>query len=159
MIPIGMYGKEKTCWILSAKRRSDNEVLTDLVISKYPRENPDKQKALQDLWGQGIDVIYTRSSTFDMKIMWDYRLTSIDENNPITLKVGQDAVLILTSQLEDLRKETRLTYSIIPADGIFKLSNDGKYLYLSGNPESPTTTPVEYTVTAKYEFQDNEDGT
>ena len=150
---------EKTFWLLSATRISDNEKLTSLTISGYPRDDEDQQQQWEDLWGEGIEVRYTRGVAFDGKMVKDGQLISFPEDNKITAKTDQQVVLMITSQLENLDREAKLEYSVSPADGTFESSTDGNRLYLIGTPEKPTTEPVEYTVTAEYALTDNEGGT
>ena len=152
-------GEEKTCWLLSAKRISDGEKLTSLEIPGYPRDNAEEQQNWKALWEAGIEVVYTRGITFEGKLVQENQFTPIPAEKKITLKTDQQAVLMLTSQIEKLDRETKLTYSVSPADGIFSVSTEGNRLYLIGTPEHPTTGPVAYTVTAEYSFEDNEGGT
>lgn len=147
---------EKTYWLLSATRNSDDEKLTSLVIPGYPREDSEEREQWEDLWGEGITAEYTRGAVFEAKTVQDDRLIPFPEEDKITLKTNQQAVLVITSQLENFHRESSVTYSVSPADGIFETSTDGNRLYLVGTPEKTTIGSVDYTVTAEYEIEDNE---
>lgn len=151
-------GEEKTCWLVSAIRKSDNAELTELEISECPGDDAGR-KEWEALWGEGIKVEYTRKVTFDGKNVKDKQLVSFKQNETVPLKVGQDAVLVFSSQIHDLPKETKLTYTIRREDNhtdeIFVATQDGNDFYLMGKPESLTTTDVRYIVTAEYAFSNS----
>ena len=87
------------------------------------REVPEKRE------GDGIALKYTRKVTFEVKNNENDQLTNIPEDKHIQLKVGQNAVLVVQSQIHDLQKETKLEYSLSPENGIFKMSEYGNQLF------------------------------
>lgn len=153
------YRGTETYWLTEAKRISDGKILAgeELMIPGYPQKDAAAQQQWEAQWGQGVSLKYTRSVVFAGKYMKDDQLTAFSPEEPLQLKSGEDAVLVIHSQIEQLNKETQLTYSISPEDGIFKASAEGNYLFLTGKPEALTAEPVEYTVTARYTFDDNDD--
>lgn len=150
--------KDKTYWLTEAIRVRDNIPLEsgELEIPGYPQETGTARQDWEDQWGDGIKLTYTRKVTFDGKNIKDKQLVSVKQDETVPLKVGQDAVLVFSSQIHDLPKETKLTYTIQRkdkiTDEIFEAIQDGNDFYLMGKPESLTTTDVEYIVTAEYSF-------
>lgn len=153
------YRGTQTYWLKEARRLRDGVLLTgeELQIPAYPQEAGEARNQWEYHWGAGVSLVFTRAVDFTGKLVQDDQLTAFPEEEPIQLKAGEEAVLLITSQIQDLDKKTELTWSVSPADGIFKTSTDGNYLFLMGKPEEVTTSPVEYTVTARYTFDDNED--
>ena len=153
------YKGTETYWLKEARRISDQALLEGeaLVIPGYPQSDPAQQQQWQDLWGKGVALEYTRSVTFESKVRQDDRMVPFDGEETLQLKTGEDAVMVISSQIQDLPKETELTYSISPADGIFQTTTVDNYLFLMGNARQTTAAPVEYTVTARYTFDDNDD--
>ena len=150
--------KEKTYWLKSAVRKKDGVEIKDLTIDAYPQIK-EEQAAWEELWADGIEVIYTRSVTFDAKMMHNGYLEPFTETEPVHLRVGQAAFLVISSEINHLHKDAKLSYRVVPENGIFKQSTDGNRLFLMGTPNETTAEPIEYTITARYEFQDNQDGT
>lgn len=146
-------GEEKTCWFLSATRKSDDVELTELVISECP-ETGDARDKWEALWGEGIKVNYTRKVSFTGKVMQDNRLVPIEEGKTVGLKIDQEAIVVISSHINNLKKETEVSYSVSPQNGIFEAISDGNLLCLVGTPEAKVSSE-KYTVTARYEFKDN----
>ena len=153
------YQGTETYWLKEARRISDDVLLEGeaLVIPGYPQSDPAAQQVWEDQWGMGISLVYTRSVSFESKMVKDDQLTAFSQEEPLQLKLGEDTVLVIASEIQDLSKEVSLSYSLSPADGIFRTTTDGNYLFLMGKPENLTESPEEYTVTARYTFDDNDD--
>jgi len=150
---ISYKGKE-TYWLVSAVRISDGMVLEGdaLQIPVYPSENTEEQDKWRADWKQGVKLVYTRDVTFKGSIIQDNQAIPIDSEMPIQLQVGQEAFLVITSEIHNLGKEAKLEYSISPENEIFKTASDGENLFLTGTPETVTSEPVEYQVEAYYTF-------
>ena len=151
------YKGTETYWLTEARRVSDGKLLSgdDLVIPGYPQESTADQQQWENQWGAGVSLVYTRKVTFEGKIRKEDQLISFEQDS-VQLKAGEDAVLVISSQIHDLPKKVTQTYSVSPADGIFQASTVGDYLFLMGKPETPVET-AEYTVTVRYAFDDNDD--
>ena len=149
--------QDKTYWLKSAVRKKDGAVLKDLTIDAYPQVR-DEQIAWEELWGDGVEVQYTRSVTFAGKILQNGEWTSFPEDLPVKLQVDRTAVLMISSEIDHLNKETQVSYRVTPEDGMFQTSTDGNRLFLTATPSKAAAEPAEYTITARYEFQDNKDG-
>ena len=150
---------DKTCWLVSAKRKSDNMELTQLEIPLCPEDDAGRND-WEALWGKGIELRYIRGAVFEGKIVKDNHVLSFTEENAVSLKVDEKAVLVITSQLDRLERPVKVEYSIEkPANGLFEITTDGNQLYLIGTPKTTTAEAVEYTVKARFTFQDNEGGT
>ena len=148
----------ETYWLTEARRPGDDLLLTagELKVSGYPQNDENAQQEWENVWGEGIELKYTRDVKIEGKWKENDQLVSIPEDNPVVhLKVGQPAVFVIQSQIYNLDKETELKYSVSPADGIFKPSENDDQLFLMGTPEEVTTTPVKYTVTAEYSVIDS----
>ena len=146
--------QEKTCWLLTAKRRSDGKVLTDLVIDGFPRGDADEKQEWLDLWGEGIEVQYTRDVSVEGKIAKNNELIPLNPENSVELEVGHQAVLIITSQMKNLEKQVKLEYSFSQEKPIFETVREGNQYFLIGKPEQLIDS-AECTVTATYSFDDN----
>lgn len=149
---------EKTYWLKSAVRKKDGAEIKNLTIDPYPQIK-EEQAAWEEIWAEGIEVNYTRSVTFDAKMMDNGYLVPLEANEPVHLRVGQAAFFVISSEINHLHKDAKLSYRVIPENGILKQSTDGNQLFLIGTPNETTAEPIEYTITARYEFQDNQDGT
>lgn len=154
------YRGTETYWLKEARRIQDDAVLTgdDLVVPGYPQEDTQAQQQWEALWGEGVSLVFTRGVAFEGKVIQDNQMKAFPEEGPVQLKVGENAVLMISSRILDMNKDTELTYSVSPENGLFQASTEGNNLFLMGKPETVTTSPGEYTVKARYTFEDN-DGT
>ena len=136
----------ETYWLVSAIRLVDGTVLQadELEIPAYPKENVDEQENWESKWSKGMKLVYTRDVSFEGSVVKEDRVIPIEPEKPVQLQAGQEAFLVITSEIHNLGKEANLKYSITPQNGIFKTSTDGKRFYLTGVPKSVTTEPEEY---------------
>ena len=145
----------KTYWLKSAKIKGQAEPLQDLFVPVYPQEAGEERDTWEATWGQGVEVEYVRSVSFTAQQLKDGALVDFPEGNALSLEHGQDVLLKISSIIHDLSKEYDVKYTISPQDGFFSEVQEGNTYYLTVRPETVTTRPVTYTVTAKYEFKDN----
>ena len=147
----------ETYWLTEAKRLSDNLPLTagEMTVKGYPQNDEIAQQEWTEIWGDGIELKYTRKITFEGRWKENNQLVPFPKDNTLQLKVGHPAVLVIQSQIHDLDKETKVKYTVKPENGIFKTSEYGNQVFLMGTPEEVTTASLEYTITAEYSFDDS----
>ena len=145
----------KTYWLKSARIKGQTEPLEELHIPAYPQEAGEDRDRWEAQWGQGVEVEYVRSVVFAAQQMQNGQLTDFPQDRHLTLEADREVFLKISSAMEDMPKEYRVDYAVSPENGIFAEVQEEKYVYLTANPQDLTTTPVEYTVTAKYTFRDN----
>lgn len=148
----------KTYWFQSAKRgtgEAGSETLTQLNIPLYPETEEEQQKWMAD-WGNGLEVRYVRSVSISGSRMENGELVSFPTGSPVQLEIEKDTLMMVTSSLEQMPKETKCTYTVTPGNGILKSSANGQTLILTGKPEALTQKPETYTVRAMYIFLDNQ---
>ena len=145
----------KTYWLESATPVNPNAVLKDLTIEAYPQGDREKQDAWVELWGDGVKVKYMRSVSVEGGQLKDHAFTALEKDKTLRLEMNQDAVLMFRSQMEKPPKGTELAFSVTPANDILSIAYNGDHVILSGKPGKLTTQPVNYTVTARYTFEDN----
>ena len=145
----------KTYWLKSAKRKGQAELLTDLLVPVYPQEAGEARDNWEMEWEQGVEVEYVRNVTFMAQRIMDGQFADFEQDDTLSLEVDREVFLKISSEIHDLPKESSVKYTIRPENGMFTGVYEGNQFYLTARPEELTTTPVEYTVTAKYEFEDN----
>ena len=148
--------QEKTYWLESAVRKSDKTVLKDLKIEAYP-QNEEEQADWEAKWGSGVEVKYMRDVSVAANSLLEGTFTALEKDQTVTLEIGQEAVLTFRPQMKNAPEGTKLEFTVTPSDGLLKATVDQDLLILTGNPEKLTETPVTYTVTARYSFDDNYD--
>ena len=146
---------DKTYWLASATPRNKDAVLKDLWIEAYPQEDEAAQAAWKSRWQDGIDVKYIREMSVAGSRLENHAFASQDLSKPIELEVNRDAVLMFSAQMKNPPADTELEFEITPQNGILTAAYNGDHLILSGKPEELTEEPADYTVTAKFSFEDN----
>lgn len=145
----------KTYWLESATPKNKNAVLKDLKIDAYPQEKAD-QAAWEELWKDGVEVKYMRNVSITGSWLKDNAFTALEKEQPVELEIGQDAVLTFRTQMANSPEGTVLEkFVITPSDGFLTASCDKDFLVVTGKPDKLTGQPVSYTVTARYNFEDN----
>lgn len=144
----------KTYWLDSAIPRNKKAVLKDLKIDPYP-QNETEQAAWEEVWKDGLDVQYIRDVSVTGGQLENNRFVPIEKDKLLQLKVDREAVLMFQSEMKQPPENTYLEFSVSPSDGILSVAHRDGYLILSGKPEETTDEPVDYTVTARYSFDDN----
>ena len=144
----------KTYWLESATPKNENAVLNDLKIEPYPQKKED-QDAWLAKWKDGVEVKYIRNVTVTGSQLQDNAFVPVEADQAVELKIGQNAVLMFRSEMENPPQGTALAFSVTPANGILSIAYNEDHVILSGNPEEVTAQPVAYSVTAKYSFVDN----
>lgn len=148
--------QNKTYWLESALRRSDKAVLEDLKIEAYPQTEAE-QADWEAKWGQGVEVKYMREVSITGSRLQEGVFAALEKDQTVALEIGEEAVLTFRPRMKNPPKDTKLEFSVTPADGLLKAAHDGDLLILTGNPDKRTEQPVAYTVTARYSFDDNHD--
>lgn len=149
--------QNKTYWLESAKPVNENAVLDGLTIEAYPQTDALAQEAWKAKWEAGVEVKYMRQVSVSGSQMKDQVFTAFEKDAAIELEIGQDAFFLFQSRIEKLPAAAELKFAVTPANGILKTSHNEDYLILAGKPEELTGAPVQYTVTATYTFEDNEE--
>jgi len=147
------YG-DKTYWLESATPKNENAVLDNLKIEPYPQE-AEAQEAWKAKWEAGIDVKYIRGVSMTGSRLQNNAFAPMDENQTVALELGQNAVLMFNAEMEKPPRGTELEFEVTPANGILSVAYNEDHVILSGKPEELTEKPVAYTVTAKFNFDDN----
>ena len=145
----------KTYWLSSAKPVNPNAVLQELTIEPYPQDDEEAREAWEARWKDGIEVKYMRDVTVTGSLLKDNAFVAVDPDQTVELKLGQNAVLMFQSEMKNAPQGTKLEFAVAPADGILSVVYNEDQVILSGNPDKVTTQPAEYTVTAKFNFDDN----
>jgi len=146
----------KTYWLESAVRKSDKAVLEDLKIEAYPQTEEGRAE-WEAKWSQGVEVKYMRDVSITGSRLREGAFAALEKDQPVTLEIGQEAVLTFRPQMKNPPEGTKLEFAVTPADGLLKATYDGDLLILTGNPDKLTGQPIVYTVTARYSFDDNYD--
>ena len=150
-------GAEKTYWLTDVFIGDRPLTAGEVEIPGYPQSSEKEQQEWSALWENGIEVRYARNVIFDGKIVQNDALISFPSDRQVELKVNEKAILVVSSKLDNLDKETSVSYSIEPANGIFQLTTENDQLFLIGTPK--TTIPeTSYKVMARHEVKDDEGG-
>ena len=144
----------KTYWLESATPRNANAVLDGLLIKSY-YQTGETSEEWEAKWKDGIDVKYIRDVSVAGSRLQDNSFLAMEKDKTIELVVGQSAVLMFSAQMTKAPQGTKLEFSVSPGNGILTPAYNGNHLILSGKPEQLTDQPVEYIVTAKFDFDDN----
>lgn len=145
----------KTYWLSSAKPVNPNAVLKDLTIEPYPQEDEEAREAWEARWKDGIEVKYMRDVSVTGSLLKDNAFVAVDPDQTVELKLGQNAVFMFRAAMKNAPQGTKLEFAVTPADGILSVAYNEDHVILSGSPEQTTAQPVDYTVTAKFNFDDN----
>ena len=145
----------KTYWLSSAKPVNPTAVLKDLTIEPYPQDDEEEQEAWEARWKDGVEVKYMRDVTVTGSLLNDNAFTAVEPNQSLELRLGQDAVLMFQAEMKNAPLGTKLEFAVTPADGVLTVAYNEDHVILSGNPDKITTQPADYTVTAKFHFEDN----
>lgn len=147
----------KTYWLSSAKPVNPNAVLKDLTIEPYPQDDEDAQQAWEARWKEGVEVKYIRDVSVTGSQLADNTFAEVEPDQTLELKLGQRAVLMFQAEMKNAPQGTELEFAVTPADGVLSVAYNEDHVILTGNPEKTTAQPVDYTVTAKFNFDDNYD--
>lgn len=145
----------KTYWLQSAKPVDPNAELKDLTIEPYPQDDEEEQAAWEARWEDGVEVKYMRGVSVTGSQLQDNTFVPVEADQAIELKTGQNAVLMFRSEMENAPQGTKLEFAVTPSNGILSVAYNEDHVILSGNPDQVTAQPVTYSVTAKYNFEDN----
>ena len=145
--------QDKTYWLSSAKPVNPDAVLNDLTIEPYPQDDEEAQAAWVARWKDGITVKYIREVSITGSRLVDHAFVPV--GTEVELELGQEAVLMFRADMKQPPQSTKLEFSVTAESELLKVAHSEDTLILSGKPENLTTEPVDYTVTAKYTFQDN----
>ena len=145
----------KTYWLSSAKPVNPNAELKNLTIEAYPQEDEEAREAWEARWRDGIEVKYMRDVSVTGSLLKDNAFVSVEPDQTVELKSGQNAVLMFRAAMKNVPQGTKLEFAVTPAKGILSVAYKEDYVILSGNPDQVTAQPVDYTVTAKFNFDDN----
>ena len=144
---------EKTYWIKSAVRKSDGKSLTDLKVPVCPQE-AEAEAVWEEEWGDGIEVHYTRSVSFDGTIMKNGEFTTIEKEKPLNVEVGGSAVFHFLSYLNGApTKDYDIKYTHSSDDVVLQMRQEGNHYFLSGDFEN-VISDATITVTAHHSFKD-----
>jgi len=145
----------KTYWLSSAEPVNSNAELKNLTIEAYPQEDEEAREAWEARWRDGIEVKYMRDVSVTGSLLKDNAFVSVEPDQTVELKSGQNAVLMFRAAMKNAPQGTKLEFAVTPANGILSVAYKEDYVILSGNPDQVTAQPVDYTVTAKFNFDDN----
>lgn len=144
----------KTYWLESAVPGNEFARLDGLRIEPYPQEESE-QEAWEARWKDGVEIRYIRDVTVTGSRLENNVLSPVDAEQAVELKIGKEAVFLFQSVMKNPPPGTKRTFSVTPADGLLEIAHNGDYILLSGKPEELTEAPIQYTVTANYNFDDN----
>lgn len=147
--------QDKTYWLSFAKPVNANAVLKDLTIESYPQNDEEAQAAWVARWKDGITVKYIRDVSVTGSLLKNHAFVPVDTEKPVELELGQEAVLMFQADMKQPPQGAELNFSVSAESELLKVAHSEDTLILSGKPEKLTAEPVNYTVTAKYTFQDN----
>ena len=147
--------QDKTYWLSSAKPVNPNAVLNDLTIEPYPQDDEEAQAEWIARWKDGITVKYIREISITGSRLVEHAFVPVDTEKPVELELGQEAIFMFQADMKQPPQGTKLNFSVTAESNLLNVAHSEDTLILSGNPENLTTDPVDYTVTAKYRFQDN----
>lgn len=148
--------QEKTYWLESAIRKSDNASVENLKIPAYPQTDTE-QEAWEAEWKDGVEVKYMRNVSMTAEQMQEGSFTTLEKDSLVQLEIGKEALLLFRPQIENPPEDITLEFVIAPEDGILNSAYEDNLLILTGKPEELTTQPVDYSVTAKYTFYNNDE--
>ncbi len=145
----------KTYWLSSAKPVNSSAVLKDLTIEPYPQEDEEAQEAWEARWKAGVEVKYMRDVTVIGSLLKDNAFAVVEPDKTVELKQRQDAVMMFQAAMKNAPQGTQLEFLVTPADGVLSVAYNEDHVILSGSPDKVTAQPVDYTITAKFNFDDN----
>lgn len=151
-------GTEKTYWILSAKRKSDDVSLGSLEIPGYP-EDVTAQEEWNQVWGDGIIVNYMRSVEVNGERIDDSKLTDINDGDAVQVGLNSEIFAVITTKMENKPENTTHRFEVSPQNGILKVipsSHRDDILVLYAKPEEVTKEPVPYTIRTFYSYPGNQ---
>lgn len=152
----------KTYWLKSAIRISDSLNLQEigLTIDPYPQNDELDQKIWKALWGEGVALEYVRDISFQAEYRVENgEMKALEQDTAIAVEIGSDIDIMITSEIKDLFKESKVEWKISPEDGVLEVIKENGMLFLSGIPDTLLTASETYTIKAMHTFADNYDQT
>ena len=145
----------KTYWLEEAIPVNKNAVLKNLTIDAYPQKDEEEQAAWKALWTDGVNVKYMRDVSVSGSQLKENAFVPFEAENTLDLEINQNAVFMFSAEMKNPPAGTELEFAVTPENGVLTVAYNEDYVILSGKPEKLTSQPVEYSVTAKYNFDDN----
>lgn len=144
---------EKTYWRKSAVRKSDRQPLNDFKVPVCPQD-AEGEANWEKEWGEGIEVHYIRSFSFDGTISNNGEFTTIEKGKPLYVEVGEDAVFHFSSYLNDApTKDYDIKYTHSSDTVVLQKWQEGNHYFLTGEFED-IVSDATVTVTAHHSFKD-----